>query len=1402
MKRIDIFVSSPEDVQKERSLVERTMRAVAAEFGVPITVTYSNWLRQHNPLDSVATHSANGSEDDRTWLCPCFWEYRDSDLDQNYREQIPNTGSYDLVISILWSRLGTKVSPAFVMPDGSQPRTANEYEIGWVLDQLDRTPGFPELRVYRNRAAPPAPLLSKAQRDAFFRDWDGVQEFFAAWEKKQAFIDACSDYSDLEEFESLFRAHFRDFLSRQLEKEIVPRKQPGIARYWKSEPFRGLRFFDFEHAPIFHGRTKAVGDVLDALAKQVKSKTPFVLVLGASGSGKSSLVRAGVLPLLTEVGTMTGEGPWRYVTTRPGAAGDPLDSLAAALLVDTALPELRKTKTRDHRSELAAALKGDPEKVAFQIIELLDRISARELDHLLNRNEDQTPVHGRIESTELVRHRKLRRGTPKAQVALFIDQLEDLFTSGFTLDLQRQYFAAIAALVRCQRVYVIAAMGSDYYASYQQFPELVDLTKPSGRFDLQAPTRAELGKMIRSPAEASGLSFDRQAKTGQGLDDAILDAAVALPDQLPLLEHLLFMLYRKQIERADGSLRWSDYAELGEFEGALAHHAEEVFTKLSSDGQQAFDFVMRRLAPVELGEKAFSRTALYRELVSSPEQESRLRAGAKELVDGMVQEGLFTSETDCRQQVVISVANAALFRKWPRFRDWLVEDQEFLRMRDRVEGCLKLWLKRGRQTHDLLGPGASLADGETLLDHFRSSLSNAQIEYIQKSLAEQKRGRRIGYMLWLPVLVALLSLAAVVGVRWFNDQSLQASRQEFSKVERRLAELAKTDRGGNQAEVKEAEEKAQQARHDAELSSGQLSAMEAQLRKTQELAKQNGDLAVTQRSALEAQLKQAQDKLQAAQQDAELASTQRAASETQLKQSQDKLQQAQQNADAAANERAALATELKQAQEKLQQAGQNTDLASSQRTALESQLKQAEEKLKQAQQNADLASGRRTDLESQLKQAGEKLKQAQQNVDIVSSQRADLESQLQQAQDKLQKTQQNADLASSQRAAMESQLKEAEDKFQQVQQNADPISKQRVALEAQLKQAQDKLQEAQQNAELTSGRRAALETQLKQTQDKLQQAQQNAQAASNQRADLETQLKQAQDKLQQAQQNADVATSQRATFETQLKQAQDKLQQAQQIADVAANQRAAFETQLKQAQDKLQQTQQNADAVASQRAAFETQLKQAQDKLQQTQQNADAAASQRLGFETQLKQAQDKLQQAQQNADAAASQRLGFEAQLKQAQDKLQQAQQSADAAASQRASFEAQLKQAEDKLRQAQQNADLGLSQRLALEARLKKAEENLQLAQQRADLATSARAALEAQLRDAEEKVQLAQKIAELVAAQAHPGDDGPAKGEAARKNRDSANQPRSGRALPLDAGQNPEPGTSTQPVQPGNH
>ena len=278
-------------------------------------------------------------------LCPYFLEYQRFQSDAGYQGQIPNTAEFDLVICILWSRLGALLAPTLRMPDGSAPGSGTEYEIAWALDHASKNRGVPPLHVYRNCSKPTPPLEPKEEREAFSRQWDSLQEFFAHWEKNSEgnFAGAFNNYRNLQEFEELFREHFRDFLAGQVDREVGQKVLSRKVRRWKSSPFRGLNFFDFEHAPIFHGRTKAIGEVLEALEAQVRAQRPFVLVVGASGSGKSSLVRAGVLPLLTQPETIEGIGLWRWSVTRPGAGGsggDCFDALAAALLEPSALPAL------------------------------------------------------------------------------------------------------------------------------------------------------------------------------------------------------------------------------------------------------------------------------------------------------------------------------------------------------------------------------------------------------------------------------------------------------------------------------------------------------------------------------------------------------------------------------------------------------------------------------------------------------------------------------------------------------------------------------------------------------------------------------------------------------------------------------------------------------------------------------------------------------------------------------------------------------------------------------------------------------------------------------------------------------------------------------------------------------
>jgi len=1153
MRRIDILVSSSEDVQNERSVAERLIRWVAAELDVPVSVSYSNWLRGPKQEDKTTAQPASDNREDGLLLCPHFSEHQDSKAEPESCEHILNPGQYDLVINILWSRLGTRSAPMFVMPDGSPPRSATEYEVAWVLDQSKRTPGFPGLHVYRNRATPAAPLEPKEKRENLCRQWDAVQEFCAAWEENGGteFRECCHDYQDLEEFESLFREHFRDFLARQLDREIGSGKPRRKVRYLESNPFRGLNFFDFEHAGLYHGRTKAVGEVLDALKNQATTKKPFVLVLGPTGSGKSSLVRAGVLPLLTQGGTPVGNGPWRRAVTRPGAggvAGDPFDRLAAALLDKFALPELQDEESPDEWRNLASRLRKDPDGAAARIAKVLDQLTRQEFGHLVVRLAPRFKY-----SKAAITPKRLGRVKPKMRLALVVDQLEELFT-GVSPVLQRKYIAALCALANCEGVLIIATLRSDFYLHYQQFPELVELTALSGRYELQPPTPRGIGNMIRFPAEAAGLRFERDPDTNRSLDEALLEAAMASPEPLPLLEHLLSRLYQRQLDRKDGLLLWSDYRGLGELHDALAQHAETVFLTLKRDEQQALKFVIRHLVAPGQGEEGLfnRRTVPYRDLVSSPELNQRQKAGAQGLVDRLIKEGLLSADADPKQELLIRVPQEALLRRWAGVWQWLSEDRHFFQMRDRLDACLKLWLRRHRQSDYLLDRGIGLAEAETLLRDFGSSLSERQIDYIQKSIARQKRQkrrRRVRDNIGLAAIAGLAVFAAFVGIERFNTESRRKNREQDVQLVQQNADLATGQRSALETQLRKAEEKAQLAQQNTDLATSQRSALESQLKKAEEkaqLAQQNTDLVSSQRSALENQLKKAEDKAQLAQQNTDLAASQRSALETQLKKAEEK---AQQNADLATSQRSALETQLKKAEEKAQLAQQNTDLATSQRSALETQLKKAEEK---AQQNADLATGQRTALENQLKKAEEK---AQQNADLATGQRTALENQLKKAEEKAQLAQQNTDLAISQRSALESQLKKAEEKAQLEQQNIDLVSNQRTALEAQLKKAQEeKAQLAQQNSDLATSQRSALETQLKKAQEeKAQLAQQNADLAASQRSALETQLKNEQVKLQQVQANADRAASLLSELEAQLRQEQERAQKAQANADFATS---------------------------------------------------------------------------------------------------------------------------------------------------------------------------------------------------------------------------------------------------------
>ena len=308
---VRLFVSSPGDVGAERVTAQRVIARLQGEFGRSVD------------------------------LQPFFWEHEPLRATQHFQEQIVSPADCDIVVCILWKRLGTRLPASFHRPDGSTYSSGTEWEFETAA-QAYRTRGIPDLLTYRN-AQPPKPSASlndEAALEEERRQFKALDAFIKRWfEEEGAFKAAFKTYLTTADFEKLLEEDLRKLIAERLPSHLSEQDHINV-RWHKGSPFRGLEAFGLEHAEIFFGRTRAIGEVKQALVNQAAGGCGFVLIFGGSGVGKSSLVRAGVLPTITQPGVIEGVAMWRWCVLRPSdIQGDLCDGLARALLGADALPE-------------------------------------------------------------------------------------------------------------------------------------------------------------------------------------------------------------------------------------------------------------------------------------------------------------------------------------------------------------------------------------------------------------------------------------------------------------------------------------------------------------------------------------------------------------------------------------------------------------------------------------------------------------------------------------------------------------------------------------------------------------------------------------------------------------------------------------------------------------------------------------------------------------------------------------------------------------------------------------------------------------------------------------------------------------------------------------------------------
>jgi tetratricopeptide (TPR) repeat protein len=456
-------------------------------------------------------------------------------------------------------------------------------------------------------------------------------------------------------------------------------------------PYRALESFREEHAALFFGREAFAGTLLRRV-----SERPLVALVGASGSGKSSVIQAGLIPLLRR--QRPPERAWDIVVFRPGEA--PFHRLAAGLV-----PLLEAEKDEIDRLEAAKRL-GD--KLCAGAIRLADAV-----DRLLLKSH----------------------GTDR--LLIVIDQFEELFTLT-PPGLRRQFVDAITGTLDRAPVTFVLALRADFYgqtiAADRSLSDHIQL----GIVNLAPMTRGELRDAMVQPAAKAAIQFEA------GLVDRILDHCETQPGALPLLEFALTQLWE---HRAGHLITHASYDAVGEIEGAIGRRAESVFQTLDDVQQRAALSLITRLVRVAATKGIEPDTRRRIDVAGLTAVE---RAVLRPFVEARL---LVLDGGDSGGQHSVELAHEALIQGWKRLVDWVDQQREFLLWRQRLGQSAVEWERTGRSGGALL-QGPALNEALSWARTRSADLSEAEVAFIRRSGKRRFRRRS-----WAAVGVALAMLA-------------------------------------------------------------------------------------------------------------------------------------------------------------------------------------------------------------------------------------------------------------------------------------------------------------------------------------------------------------------------------------------------------------------------------------------------------------------------------------------------------------------------------------------------------------------------------------------------------------------------------------------------------------------
>lgn len=503
---------------------------------------------------------------------------------------------------------------------------------------------------------------------------------------------------------------------------LSEKKFTRLPRVVGLNPFKGLAAFQEGDAPFFFGREKFTTQ----LHELVQQRHLVAVIVGSSGSGKSSAVFAGLLPQLR------GENDWIIVHLRPES--QPFQSLARAL-VPVLDEKLGETERLVEAQRLARALRAG-EVSLYQVV-----------------------------------NRALEKQPGATRLLLVIDQFEELYTLSRDNETQMSFTDELLAAARDGAVHRISpittllTLRADFMGQALSHRPFADALQ-EGSLMLGPMTRDELSAAIGKPAELQGAAFE------PGLVERILDDVGEEPGNLPLLEFALTLLW----ERMDqGWMTHEVYDGIGRVGGALARYADQVYEGLDQEEQEQARRAFVQLVQPGEGTEDTRRLARRDEL-----------AGVDwGLIQHLADERLVVTGKDEINTETVEVVHEALIRGWGQLREWMAVNRSFRSWQEGLRAALRGW-EASQSDEGALLRGGPLAQAEDWLTKRGAEISQTEHAYIQESIivrtrrqVERERRRRMT----VGGLVIGLIVAILLSVFAFGQQGIaeKQARVAFSR---------------------------------------------------------------------------------------------------------------------------------------------------------------------------------------------------------------------------------------------------------------------------------------------------------------------------------------------------------------------------------------------------------------------------------------------------------------------------------------------------------------------------------------------------------------------------------------------------------------------------------------------